>query len=253
MKEMLGMKGQSRGSRVVVAFCGILLHLLSAGAEVRRAPAPAFVVGVAPISRLRGGGLPQFWVNRDELKAAPDRWKAGFAKLRAMCEGGGGASTDSEALKGCRLTGKWTKVETVGQEKAMLMLGLNVVFRKAAILLSTVKIKSDKTAFEVTTKGAVVVSIKERYGFDGSVAACSRRDKRWGKHKGRIVKASEDKVVLDITWDDPHGGQLTETFEVDKSGDKMTQTSEIFVNEDATTGKKPTQSYTYYSVYKRVA
>ena len=69
-------------------------------------------------------------------------------------------------------------------------------------------------------------------------------------HGGLMAPAWQ--VMLDVTWDDPHGGHLTETFEVDKSGNKMTQTSEILVNEDATTGKKPTETYTYYSVYKRV-
>ena len=66
------------------------------------------------------------------------------------------------------------------------------------------------------------------------------------------MQASESKVVLDVTWADPHGGQLTETFEVDAAGKRMTQTSEILVNEDATTGTKPTKTYTYFSVYERV-
>ena len=46
----------------------------------------------------------------------------------------------------------------------------------------------------------------------------------------RVVMAKEDYYA------DPHGGKLTETFEVDKTGNKMTQTSKILVNEDATTG-----------------
>jgi hypothetical protein len=198
----------------------------------------AFVGGV-PLTRLRGGGMPQFWVNQ----------KTTDAKILVACAGEVDAA--SGPGKASLLTGKWSKVETVGQEKAMLMLGLNYVFRKAAILLSTVVINTDKEAFTVTTKGALVVSIKERYPFSGVVSECSRRDKRWGKHKGKIVKADDRKVVLDVTWDDPHGGHLTETFEVDKSGNQMTQTSEILVNKDATTDKKPETIYTYYSVYKR--
>ena len=138
-------------------------------------------------------GMPQFWVNQKELHAAPERWKAGFARLRAMCDGSDGEHAGA-AGKASKLAGTWTKVDTVGQDQAMLMLGLNVVFRKAAILLSKVVIKAEPTTFEVTTKGAMVVSIKERYGFDGAVSACSRRDKRWGKHKGKIVSASERKV-----------------------------------------------------------
>ena len=138
-------------------------------------------------------GMPQFWVNQKELHAAPERWKSGFARLRAMCDGSDGEHAGA-AGKASKLAGTWTKVDTVGQDQAMLMLGLNVVFRKAAILLSKVVIKAEPTTFEVTTKGAMVVSIKERYGFDGAVSACSRRDKRWGKHKGKIVSASERKV-----------------------------------------------------------
>eukprot|EP00285_Hemiselmis_virescens_P009679 CAMPEP_0173387996 /NCGR_PEP_ID=MMETSP1356-20130122/10398_1 /TAXON_ID=77927 ORGANISM="Hemiselmis virescens, Strain PCC157" /NCGR_SAMPLE_ID=MMETSP1356 /ASSEMBLY_ACC=CAM_ASM_000847 /LENGTH=242 /DNA_ID=CAMNT_0014344777 /DNA_START=117 /DNA_END=845 /DNA_ORIENTATION=+ len=189
---------------------------------------------------------PQFWVNQKELQAAPERWRSGFARLRASLTGEGAG-----AGRASRLAGAWTKVETVGQEEAMLMLGLNVVFRKAANLLSKVVIRAEPTVFEVTTKGALVVSIKERYNFNGEFAKNNRRDKRWGKHTGKVASASESKVVLDITWADPHGGHLTETFEVDKTGNKMTQTSKILVNEDATTGKKPKGEFTYYCVYKR--
>lgn len=81
-------------------------------------------------------------------------------------------------------------------------------------LHSNVRIRSSGDALEITTKGAVVVSIKETYKYNGEVSQCSRRDKRWGKHKGKIVSASDSKVVLDIKWDDPHGGVLKETFEV---------------------------------------
>mmetsp|Transcript_96219 Transcript_96219/g.140652 ORF Transcript_96219/g.140652 Transcript_96219/m.140652 type:complete len:242 (+) Transcript_96219:1-726(+) len=207
------------------------------------APGPLSSLG------LRGGGI-QFWTNQNEIKAAPERWKGGLAKLRAMCAG---TTVDVAAVgKASNLAGKWSKVDTVGQEKAMLMLGLPYVFRKGANLLSTVLLTTDSTAFNINTKGALVVSIKESYAYDGAVSACSRRDKRWGKHQGKIVQATNDKVVLDVTWADPHGGHLTETFEVDKTGKEMTHTSKILVNEDATTGKKPTESYTYYSVYKRV-
>mmetsp|Transcript_48313 Transcript_48313/g.100945 ORF Transcript_48313/g.100945 Transcript_48313/m.100945 type:complete len:105 (+) Transcript_48313:509-823(+) len=102
---------------------------------------------------------------------------------------------------------------------------------------------------EVITKGALVVSIRERYDFSGAVSLCSRRDKRRGSHRGKICSASEERVVLEVQWDDPHGGELIETFEVDET-DRLVHTSNIRVNRDATTGL-PGQPYTYYSIYAR--
>lgn len=34
------------------------------------------------------------------------------------------------------------------------------------------------------------------------------------QHIGRIVESTPTKVVLKITWDDPYGGEMYETFEV---------------------------------------
>ena len=41
-------------------------------------------------------------------------------------------------------------------------------------------------ALEIITKGALVVSIRERYEFSGVVALCARRDKRSGLHRGKV-------------------------------------------------------------------
>ena len=74
-----------------------VLLLAAAGASCSAAEgSPAFAA--APlISRLRGGGMPQFWANQQDLKNAPERWSGGFAKLRAMC---GGTSEEEPASRG---------------------------------------------------------------------------------------------------------------------------------------------------------
>lgn len=51
-------------------------------------------------------------------------------KVKASVETG--LSSDGPAS---RLRGSWNKIEEVGQDQAMLQLGLNVIFRKAAKLL----------------------------------------------------------------------------------------------------------------------
>mmetsp|Transcript_27249 Transcript_27249/g.55638 ORF Transcript_27249/g.55638 Transcript_27249/m.55638 type:complete len:248 (+) Transcript_27249:33-776(+) len=202
------------------------------------------------VSVLRGGRFalpswPSFEGDRGEVFAGV---RNKFSQLKASVDF---IKEGEKAPKASRLSGKWTKVKEVNQDEAMLKLGLNVVFRKAAILLSRIQINATPTNMDIITKGPLIVSIKESYNFDGTWATHGRRDKRWGKSRGKIVTASESKVELDITWDDPHGGVLKETFEVDPSGDELTHTSVIKVNEDATDNNKPGEWYTYYSVYRR--
>lgn len=77
--------------------CVKIMILAAAGMVTCEAEGrPAFAA--APlISRLRGGGIPQFWANQQDLKNAPERWSGGFAKLRAMC---GGASEEEPVSRG---------------------------------------------------------------------------------------------------------------------------------------------------------
>jgi len=74
---------------------------------------PAFAA--APLlPRLRGGGLPQFWVNQQDLQNAPQRWKGGLAKFRAMC---GGATEEGTAKgKASRLTGSAGRAWALGAQ-----------------------------------------------------------------------------------------------------------------------------------------
>ena len=164
MKSIFGSTVRASGLLLLASVCHASdIPLARTVAFAGVAPGPLSSLG------LRGGGI-QFWTNQNEIKAAPERWKGGLAKLRAMCAG---TTVDVAAVgKASNLAGKWSKVDTVGQEKAMLMLGLPYVFRKGANLLSTVLLTTDSTAFNINTKGALVVSIKESYAYDGAVSAC---------------------------------------------------------------------------------
>ena len=73
-------------------------------AELQRTRAQSCMF-VAPIIRLRGGGFPQLWANKPALQDAPERWKDGLAKLRAMCTGD--PSETVKASRGSRLAGLW--------------------------------------------------------------------------------------------------------------------------------------------------
>jgi hypothetical protein len=58
---------------------------------------------------------------------------------------------------------------------------------------------------------------------------------RSGEHVGRVIEKTPNKVVLHITWDDPDGGELRETFELTKDG-RLKHSTDIKVNHDCTTG-----------------
>mmetsp|Transcript_4273 Transcript_4273/g.6736 ORF Transcript_4273/g.6736 Transcript_4273/m.6736 type:complete len:230 (+) Transcript_4273:147-836(+) len=74
--------------------------------------------------------------------------------------------TPEPAREPCKgLHGKWKKQEEVGADHAMLMMGLNYIFRQAATLLSNMEIQVTEQAFQVTTSGGLVISIKETYPF----------------------------------------------------------------------------------------
>ena len=72
-------------------------------ADMQLSPATAFAA--VPLTRLRGGGLPNFWVNQKDLHDAPERWKGGLAKLRAMCDGSASPGGIAESGKASRLAG----------------------------------------------------------------------------------------------------------------------------------------------------
>jgi len=100
-------------------------------------------------------------------------------------------SSTSAHSKAKLLEGNWKKVSEEGQDKAMLQLGLNVVFRKAAKLLSKLEIKASPE-LEIVTRGAMIVSIKERYDYSGKECKNSRRDQnagRFGKHTGKVRRS----------------------------------------------------------------
>mmetsp|Transcript_65153 Transcript_65153/g.160430 ORF Transcript_65153/g.160430 Transcript_65153/m.160430 type:complete len:228 (+) Transcript_65153:61-744(+) len=187
-----------------------------------------------PGMRLQGGG----WGDLDI--------HGRFTKLRAsLNEMGHSHSPD----KGAKIAGKWKKVSEQGQEDAMLQIGLNVVFRRAAALLSRLEIRVSPKKMDIITKGPVLISITESYDFDGTASKHARRDKRFGKHTGKILQANDHKVMLDLKWNDPHGGEQIDTFEIIDGG-KLLHKSEIKVNENAVT-KAPGKWTTYQSVYVR--
>mmetsp|Transcript_14375 Transcript_14375/g.34044 ORF Transcript_14375/g.34044 Transcript_14375/m.34044 type:complete len:255 (-) Transcript_14375:193-957(-) len=145
--------------------------------------------------------------------------------------------------------GKWKQVEEVGRDNALQQMSLNWVFRQAATLLTNLDVAVDDETVRIVTQGGYVISITEKYGYDGGEYVCSRRDNRSGKHIGRIVESTPTKVVLKITWDDPYGGEMYETFELLGDG-RLKQTNKIKVNQDGTTGKAG-EWYTYYSIFVR--
>uniref|UniRef100_A0A7S0MMI9 Uncharacterized protein n=1 Tax=Cryptomonas curvata TaxID=233186 RepID=A0A7S0MMI9_9CRYP len=75
--------------------------------------------------------------NKPEFPSRPNitlaGFKSGLLSLRSSMPVLG--ETASSKVLASKLSGKWKKIEEVGQDKAMIQLGLNIIFRKAAGLL----------------------------------------------------------------------------------------------------------------------
>ena len=121
---------------------------------------------------------------------------------------------------------------------------------------------SSEAYFATTLKAGGILDVRERYPWSGAQVEHSRRDKRRGKHSGRVslvevAEAGGDEggnsgggaveggargggggeqaapkrlhPRISVTWADPHGGECTDTFVLSRSGRRMTQLSVLAV------------------------
>lgn len=72
----------------------------------------------------------------------------------------------------------------------------------------------------------------------------SRRDKRGGKHLGRVVR-TQDGPCIEVTWDDPYGGECKDTFVLSDDGTTLTQVTEMRIRGSG-------RETRYSTVYRRV-
>mgnify|MGYP006936506870 CR=1 FL=1 len=147
------------------------------------------------------------------------------------------------------LTGRWhkSKDESDDMRAACDAVELNKILRVGVALVNTLDVSDERRGpdahFATTLKAGGILDVKERYPWSGAAVEHSRRDKRRGKHLGRVTliaaeeseneeeKGSEKRLhpQISVTWDDPHGGECTDTFVLSRDGHRMTQLSVLAV------------------------
>eukprot|EP00466_Bigelowiella_natans_P014654 jgi/Bigna1/67411/fgenesh1_pg.3_\ len=199
--------------------------------------------------------------------------------LVAVGGGGGGPKTSSMGAAAMKpdfglldfpRQGKWSKIEAYDQDEAMRKLGLSAVFRQGANLLSNIVINASKSSPKVerfsasvlirakgcllsvitivTTVISIVVDI--RLSTPRIMRCClpvvehNRRDRRPGPHRGRLKTVKTDSAAIEVSWGEPHGGYLLETFRLKPSDPNILEVvSDIRLDDDAVTKEKsPGQS-----------
>ena len=151
------------------------------------------------------------------------------------------------------LTGRWKKVkaESDDMRAACDAVELNRILRAGVSLVNTLDLADERLGpdahFATTLKAGGVLDVRERYPWSGAAVEHSRRDKRRGRHSGRVslveveaegegegAKAPEEGPKrlhprISVTWDDPLGGECTDTFVLSPCGRKLTQLSVLSV------------------------
>jgi len=98
------------------------------------------------------------------------------------------------------------------------------------------------------------VSIVEEYPMDGRVVTHSRRDKRSGPHRGRLKSVTPGSATIEVSWGEPHGGYLLETFRLNPDNPNVLEViSDIRVDKDAVTGEKNPPFFRYSVEYERAS
>ena len=183
------------------------------------------------------------------------------------------------------LTGRWHKLKSESDDMraACDAVELNKILRMGVGLVNTLDIVDERRQgggrggksgngteahFATTLKAGGILDVRERYPWSGAQVQHSRRDKRRGRHSGRVslVEAPEVGGVgvgvgggaegegapeepkrlhprITVTWDDPLGGECTDTFVLSRCGRILTQLSVLRV--------RGREAVVYKTVYTR--
>lgn len=143
-------------------------------------------------------------------------------------------------------TGIWKKDKAASDsmQEACDLIALPWVFRQAMTFLNTLQVEETEEHFTTIMKAGGIMDVTETYPWTGEKIALPRRDKRRGKHVGRVLRLEEGAVCIEAKWEHPYGGWCTETFILSNNMSTLEQISEMKMDE---TGKE----CTYRTVYKR--
>eukprot|EP00468_Gymnochlora_sp_CCMP2014_P000521 CAMPEP_0167743008 /NCGR_PEP_ID=MMETSP0110_2-20121227/1767_1 /TAXON_ID=629695 /ORGANISM="Gymnochlora sp., Strain CCMP2014" /LENGTH=106 /DNA_ID=CAMNT_0007627311 /DNA_START=322 /DNA_END=642 /DNA_ORIENTATION=- len=86
------------------------------------------------------------------------------------------------------------------------------------------------------------------YPLNGDQITYPRRDGRPGFCRAKIKSRSNGTIVLDLDWDQPHGGRNLQTYRATEDGGLLIE-NKIILKENGRTGQE--QTVTYYVSFRR--
>jgi len=112
------------------------------------------------------------------------------------------------------LNGVWRKDRAASEpmDAAMDLVALNPIVRRAVRLVNGLELEISDTEFRMAVLCAIPwFKIREDYPLGGEPARHKRRDLRRGQSVGS-VKLQDGKLLLSMSWGDPHGGSGVDTY-----------------------------------------
>jgi hypothetical protein len=142
------------------------------------------------------------------------------------------------------LTGTWRKDREASDPmtEACDMVALPWILRQALNVLEVLHVEETQEHFKTVMKAGGVLDVAEKYRWDGEAVEHSRRDKRRGKHVGRVRRTEDGHPCIEVSWDDPYGGVCCDEFQLSSCGSKLVQVTNMTVGEKSTL---------YKTVYRR--
>lgn len=145
------------------------------------------------------------------------------------------------------LTGRWKKCKEASDpmDEACDMVALPWVYRKAIGVLNNLEVEDTEQHFRTNLKAGGIMDVIEQYPWSGDKVVHPRRDKRRGQHTAHVVRTEAGHPCIVCSWEDPYGGDCTDTFELSTSGDTLMQHTDMSIRSNG----RRTQ---YKTVFQRV-
>ncbi|KAL4855955.1 hypothetical protein ACK3TF_003712 [Chlorella vulgaris] len=128
------------------------------------------------------------------------------------------------------LTGRWKKCSKASDpmDEACAMVELPWLLKKAVLVLNTLELEDSDSYFKTNLKAGGVMDVIEKYPWTGEAVEHPRRDKRRGTHTA-FVERTERGPCITASWQDPFGGDCTDTFELSADGSTLTQYTDMTI------------------------
>ena len=150
--------------------------------------------------------------------------------------------------------GVWKKDRAASDsmQEACDFVALPWVLRQALGLLNVLQLEDNPDTFKTVLKAGGLMDVVEKYLWSGEEVEHSRRDKRRGKHYGRVHRGDDNdnsnsnQACIEVRWEAPYGGWCSDTFRLTGGkGDTLEQVTVMIMSE---TGER----CKYRTVYHRV-